>query len=138
MELTRRCSILPHPSSWTKVFPATSHSKVKLVAKTLKSSHVQESKKASKEKAKVVVEKLHSMKMKEASKKKVERNRGAPLAYCDFPSEQWMRIRTNSVIEWLNWEIRRRTRMLDSFPDGNSVLMLVCAWSIPNGATRST
>ena len=37
------------------------------------------------------------------------------------------RIRTNNVIERLNREIRRRTRVVGSFPDGNSTLMLVCA-----------
>ena len=45
----------------------------------------------------------------------------------DFPSEHWTRIRTNNVIERLNREIRRRTRVVGSFPDGNSALMLVCA-----------
>ena len=49
------------------------------------------------------------------------------LAYCDFPSEHWSRIRTNNVIERLNREIRRRTRVVGSSPDGNSALMLVCA-----------
>ena len=48
-------------------------------------------------------------------------------SYCDFPSEHWTRIRTNNVIERLNREIRRRTRVVGSFPDGNSALMLVCA-----------
>ena len=37
------------------------------------------------------------------------------------------RIRTNNMIERLNREIRRRTRVVGSFPDGNSALMLVCA-----------
>ena len=37
------------------------------------------------------------------------------------------RIRTNNVIERLNREIRRRTRVVGCFPDGNSALMLVCA-----------
>ena len=32
-----------------------------------------------------------------------------------------------NVIERLNREIRRRTRVVGSFPDGNSALMLVCA-----------
>ena len=50
-----------------------------------------------------------------------------PSRYCDFPSEHWTRIRTNNVIERLNREIRRRTRVVGSFPDGNSALMLVCA-----------
>ena len=49
------------------------------------------------------------------------------IVYCDFPSEHWTRIRTNNVIERLNREIRRRTRVVGSFPDGNSALMLVCA-----------
>ena len=38
-----------------------------------------------------------------------------------------LRIRTNNVIERLNREIRRRTRVVGNFPDGNSALMLVCA-----------
>ena len=49
------------------------------------------------------------------------------LTYCDFPSEHWTRIRTNNVIERLNREIRRHTRVVRTFPDGNSSLMLVCA-----------
>ena len=49
------------------------------------------------------------------------------LTYCDFPSEYWTRIRTNNVIERRNREIRRRTRVVGTFPDGNPALMLVCA-----------
>ena len=49
------------------------------------------------------------------------------LTYYDFPSEHWTRIRTNNVIERLNREICRRTRVVGTFPDGNSALMLVCA-----------
>ena len=37
------------------------------------------------------------------------------------------KIRTNNVIERMNREIRRRTRVVGAFPDGNSALMLVCA-----------
>ena len=40
--------------------------------------------------------------------------------------EHWIRIRTNNVIERLNREICRRTRVVDTFPDGNASLMLVC------------
>ena len=86
----------------------------------------QESKRAAREKAKAVVEELRSMKLKEAAKK-VEDGIEETLTYCDFPSEHWTRIRTNNVIERLNREIRRRTRVVGSFPDGNSALMLVCA-----------
>ena len=49
------------------------------------------------------------------------------LTYYDFPSEHWTRIRTNNVIERLNREIRRRTRVVGPLPDGNAALMLVCA-----------
>ena len=45
----------------------------------------------------------------------------------DFPREHWLKIRSNNAIERLNREIRRRTRVVSAFPDGNSALMLVCA-----------
>ena len=85
----------------------------------LKAIHAQESKKAAREKAKAVVEQLRSMKLKEAAKK-VEDGIEETLTYCDFPSEHWTRIRTNNVIERLNGEICRRTRVVGSFPDGSS------------------
>ena len=100
--------------------------KVKLVTKTLKAIHAQKSKKAAYEKAKAVVAQLREMKLKEAAKK-VEDSVGETLTYCDFPYEHWIRIRTNNVIERLNQKIRRRTRVVGSFPDGNSAIMLVYA-----------
>ena len=66
------------------------------------------------------------MKLKEAAKK-VEDGIEETLTYCDFPPEHWTRIRTNNVMERLNREIRRRTRVVGTFPDGNSAMMLVCA-----------
>ena len=45
----------------------------------------------------------------------------------EFPDGHRRRIRTDNMIERLNREIRRRTRVVGSFPDGNSALMLVCA-----------
>ena len=45
----------------------------------------------------------------------------------EFPDGHRRRIRTNNMIDRLNREIRRRTRVVGSFPDGNSALMLVCA-----------
>ena len=118
----QRCTV----HFYRNVFSVTPRSKVKLVAKMLKAIHAQESKRAAREKAKAVVEQLRSMKLKEAAKK-VEDGIEETLTYCDFPSEHWTRIRTNNVIERLNREIRRRTRVVGSFPDGNSALMLVCA-----------
>lgn len=69
--------------------------------------------------------------------------RDQALTYAEFPSEHWMRIRPNNVIERLNREIRRRTRVVGCFPDGNSALMLVCARlrhvaATHSGATRNT
>ena len=66
------------------------------------------------------------MKMKEDAKK-VKDGIEETLTYCNLSSEHWTRIRTNNVIERLNREIRRRTRVAASFPDGNLALMLVCA-----------
>ena len=118
----QRCTV----HFYRNVFSVTPCSKVKLVAKMLKAIHAQESKKAAREKAKVVVEELRSMKLKEAAKK-VEDGIEETLTHCEFPFEHWTGIRTNDVIERLNRDIRRRTRVVGSFPDGNSALMLVCA-----------
>ncbi len=111
---------------YRNVFSVVPKSKAKLVAKMLKAIHAQESKKASREKAKAVVAELRAMKLKEATKK-IEDSVEETLTYCDFPSEHWTRIRTNNVIERLNREIRSRTRVVGCFPNGNSALMLVCA-----------
>ena len=111
---------------YRNVFSVVPKSKVKIVAKMLKAIHAQESKKASREKASAVVAELKAMKLKEAAKKE-EDGIEETLTYCDFPSEHWARIRTNNVIERLNREIRRRPRVVGTFPDGNSALMLVCA-----------
>ena len=83
------------------------------------------------------------MKLTEAAKN-VEDGIEETFTYYDFPSEHWTRIRTNNVIEWLNREIRRHTRVVGSFSDGNSAFMLVCSrlrhvmWPVPSGATRNT
>lgn len=111
---------------YRNVFSVVPKSKSKKVAQMLKAIHAQESKKAAREKAAAVVAELKAMKLPEAAKK-VTDGIEETLTYCDFPSEHWTRIRTNNAIERLNREIRRRTRVVGSFPDGNSALMLVCA-----------
>ena len=73
-----------------------------------------------------VVAQLREMKLKQAARK-AEDGMEETLTYCGFPSGHWTRIRTNNVIARLNREIRRRTRVVGAFPDGNSALMLVCA-----------
>ena len=92
----------------------------------LKAIHYQESKEVAREKAEAVICELKAMKLKEAVKM-IEDCVEETLTYCVFPFEQWTRIHTNNVIERLNLEIRRRTRVVGAFPDGNSAPMLVCA-----------
>ena len=58
------------------------------------------------------------MKLKEAAKK-VSESIKETLTYYDFSSGHWMQIRTNNRIEYLNREIRHRTRVVGKFPDGN-------------------
>ena len=45
----------------------------------------------------------------------------------DFPYEHWSRLRTNNGLERMTKEIRRCTRVVGSFPDGYSTMMLVGA-----------
>ncbi|MEA4971438.1 MAG: IS256 family transposase, partial [Candidatus Pelethousia sp.] len=111
---------------YRNVFSVVPRSKMKIVAKMLKAIHAQESKSASRKKAVAVVQSLRDMKLDKAAKK-MEDSVEETLTYADFPFEHWTRIRTNNVIERLNREIRRRTRVVGTFPDGNSALMLVCA-----------
>ena len=92
----------------------------------LKAIHAQKSKTAARLKAAQVVEKLHEMKLRAAAKK-VEDSIEETLTFMDFPSQHWTRIRTNNALERLNREIKRRTKPIGAFPDGNSALMLVCA-----------
>ena len=111
---------------YRNVFSVVPKAKSKNVALMLKAIHAQENKEAARKKAEAVAEELRSMKLKEAAKKVLD-SFEETLTYMNFPSEHWTRIRTNNVIERLNREIRRRTRVVGTFPDGNSALMLVCA-----------
>ncbi len=49
------------------------------------------------------------------------------LTYYAFPAEHWRRIRTNNPLERILREIRRRTRVVGAFPDGQSALKLAAA-----------
>lgn len=96
------------------------------VAKMLKAIHAQESFEASIKKSQEVAEKLEQMKLATAAKT-VTDGTAETLTYTNFPMQHWIRIRTNNAIERLNREIRRRTRVVGTFPDGHSALMLVSA-----------
>lgn len=111
---------------YRNMFSVTPSSKVKNVAAMLKAIHAQEDLKSAREKAAAVAKKLREMKLPEAAKK-LEDGIEDTLNYMRFPSEHWLKIRTNNGIERIMREIRRRTRVVGSFPDGHSALMLVCA-----------
>lgn len=116
----QRCTV----HFYRNVFSVTPRNRMREVAQMLKAIHAQENKEAARKKAKDVVEQLNSMKLKEAAKK-VEDGIEETLTYMNFPSQHWLKIR--NVIERMNREIRRRTRVVGTFPDGKSALMLVCA-----------
>lgn len=118
----QRCTV----HFYRNVFSVTPRSRIKLVAAMLKAIYAQEDKASALEKAKAVVEKLREMKLKEAADK-VEKGVLETLTYMHFPREHWTKIHSNNAIERLNREIRRRTRVVGTFPDGHSALMLVCA-----------
>lgn len=77
-------------------------------------------------KAVAVADELERMGLREAAKV-VREGYAETLAYTGFPQEHWRRIRTSNAIERINREIRRRTRVVGTFPDGRSALMLVTA-----------
>ena len=100
--------------------------KIELVAAMLKAIHAQEDKEAARQKAALVAEKLRGMKLDSVAEF-VEKTVEETLSYMSFPREHWTRLRTNNSLERIMKEIRRRTRVVGAFPDGNSALMLVCA-----------
>ena len=118
--LWQRCTVHFYRNVFTNV-PST---KVKDVAAMLKAIHAQEDRQAALEKAQAVVEKLKAMKLHAASKT-VEEGILETLTYTEFPREHWRKLRTNNPMERIMREIRRRTRVVGNFPDGNSALMLV-------------
>ncbi len=50
------------------------------------------------------------------------------FSYFASPSEHWRSLRTNNPLERIMREIRRRTRVVGAFPDGNRALLLVSVW----------
>ena len=118
----QRCAVHFYRNAWT----AVPSGKVKEVAAMLKAIHAQEDAQAAREKARQVVEKLRSMKLAKAAEI-VENGIGETLSYYSLPPEHWRCLRTNNPLERLMREIRRRTRVVGAFPDGNSALMLVAA-----------
>lgn len=111
---------------YRNVFTVVPSTKVKEVAMMLKAIHASEDREAALAKVEAVAQKLEALKLPKAAQMVRE---GAPetLTYYQFPREHWRSTRTNNPLERLNREIRRRTRVVGCFPDGQSALMLVAA-----------
>ena len=111
---------------YRNVFTVTPRGRRKEVAAMLKAIHAQEDRPAARDKAAAVAEKLESMKLGQAAAV-VREGVEETLSYMSFPREHWTRIRTNNMLERIMRELRRRTRVVGAFPDGQSALMLVAA-----------
>ena len=92
----------------------------------LKAIHAQEDKEAARQKTAEVIKKLQALRLEKAAKILASGGEET-LSYYEFPVAHWRHIRTNNPLERLNREIRRRTRVVGSFPDGRAALMLVAA-----------
>lgn len=99
---------------------------VKELAAMLKAIHAQEDREAALEKSNAVRQKLLELKLDKIAAF-IESSIEETLNYMYFPREHWTRLRTNNALERIMREIRRRTRVVGCFPDGNSALMLVGA-----------
>ena len=118
----QRCTV----HFYRNVFSLVPSGKVREVAAMLKAIHAQECLDEAKAKTELVANKLELMKLGKAAAL-VRTGALETLSYYAFPGEHWRRIRTNNPMERIMREIRRRTRVVGCFPDGNSALMLVAA-----------
>jgi len=118
----QRCVVHFYRNVWSFV-PAT---KVRTVAQMLKAIHASEDREAAQQKTAQVVEKLKEMKLASAADH-VAQNAPETFSYFAFPAEHWRNLRTNNPLERVIKEVRRRTKVVGAFPDGNSALILVYA-----------
>jgi putative transposase len=118
----QRCAV----HFYRNVFATVPAGKVKEVAAMLKAVHASEDRAAAEAKAAAVAEKLDGLRLGKAAGL-VRAGIGETLGYMAFPREHWTRLRTNNMLERLMREVRRRTRVVGAFPDGDSAVMLVAA-----------
>ena len=111
---------------YRNVFSVVPRGKIREVAVMLKAIHASEDREAAVEKANGVIQKLQERKLGQAAEK-IKASVLETLTYYEFPSAHWRRIRTNNPLERVLREVRRRTRVVGAFPDGQSALMLVAA-----------
>ncbi|QPJ63720.1 MAG: IS256 family transposase [Candidatus Nitronauta litoralis] len=118
----QRCTV----HFYRNVFSVVPRNKMKEVSNMLKAIHAQEDRQAALEKIESVATKLLTMKLSKASEK-VRDGAHETLSYYAFPREHWRNIQTNNPLERILREVRRRTRVVGCFPDGQSALMLAAA-----------
>jgi putative transposase len=111
---------------YRNVFSHVPRPKMREVAAALKAIHAAEDVQAAREKALRVVAKLREQRLNRAAEL-VEGSVEETLTYYAFPEEHWRRVRTNNPLERILREIRRRTRVVGAFPDGQSALNLAAA-----------
>jgi len=111
---------------YRNLFSHVPNAKVKEVARMLKAIHAQESLETAQSKAVEVIASLKAMKLPKAAAL-LEDAIEQTLTYYRFPDNHWLRIRTNNPLERIIREIRRRTRVVGAFPDGQAALMLCAA-----------
>lgn len=111
---------------YRNVFSVVPNGKVKEVAAMLKAIHAQEDRVEAQKKAEAVANKLQDMKLARAAEF-VRDGAQETLGYYEFPPEHWRQLRTNNPLERVMREIRRRSRVVGCFPDGDSALMLAAA-----------
>lgn len=118
----QRCAV----HFYRNIFSVVPRGKMKEVAAMLKAIHAQEDLAEAKKKAKAVAAKLEKMKLRKASQR-VSDAAEETMSYYHFPREHWRSLRTNNPLERIMREIRRRSRVVGCFPDGNSAVMLAAA-----------
>ena len=111
---------------YRNVFSHTPRKHMRVVAAMLKAIHAQENRDAACRKAVEVIAKLREMKLGNAADL-VEQSIEETFSFYAYPSEHWLKLKTNNPMERLMKEIRRRTKVVGAFPDGKSALMLVSA-----------
>ena len=111
---------------YRNVFSHVPSTKVREVSHMLKAIHAQENRSAAQEKADAVIAELRRQRMIKAAEL-VEESIAETLTFYAFPDSHWIKIRTNNPLERIMKEIRRRTKVVGAFPDGESCLNLAAA-----------
>ncbi|HHJ20186.1 MAG TPA: IS256 family transposase, partial [Gammaproteobacteria bacterium] len=118
----QRCTV----HFYRNVFSVVPSKHLRTVSDMLKAIHACEDREAALDRSCAVTKKLRVMRLKEVAAR-IEEGIEETLTFYSFSAPHWRRIRTNNPLERIMREIRRRTRVVGAFPDGQSALMLAAA-----------